>query len=125
MFAGRPAEAIEEIASSIRLIPHHPNWILYPLALAYFWHGDLEKAINVCTDYVGKEPGDAFGQASLAVTLSTAGRSDDAKKIVTNLTLKFPTFSVQEYARPQRYKNRKHIEQLTQALRELGLPERS
>ncbi len=123
MYAGQPAEAIKEIGSAIRLNPHHPSWFLYPLALAYLWHGEMERAIKVGNVYLGRAPDDPFAYASLAVIFAMAGRNEEAKQTVTNLLTISPTFRVKDYARAQHYKDPKPLEQVIQALREAGLPE--
>jgi predicted Zn-dependent protease len=123
MYAGEPAEAIKEIASAMRSNPHHGSWFLYYLSLAYFWNGDLERAVEVSSDYLGREPDEPFGYAGLAAIYAMAGRSKKAQQTVVNLLEKFPVFRITDYARAQHYKDPKQPQQVIQALREAGLPD--
>lgn len=123
VYAGEPAEAINELNTAIRLSPYHPSWYLIILALAHFWSGNWSKAIEIGECYLKREQNHPFGYAHLAVIYATAGRDAEAKRSVENLLERFPTFRLREYASAQHYKDSRRKEHALQSLREAGLPE--
>ena len=123
VYAGEPAEAINELNTAKRLSPYHPSWYLMYLALAHLWNGDLSRAIEIGERYVKRAPNNQFGYAHLAVIYATAGHDAEAKRTVENLLERFPVFRLRDYANTQHYKDPRCNEQVLQCLRDAGLPE--
>jgi adenylate cyclase len=120
-FAGRYEEAISEYKTAIRLDPIPPNYYLYSLGISYAWTGQYEEAIKWCEKAVNQQPNDIFARILMASVYNFSGRDEEAQIEAAKVLRINPKFSLEEYSRKIKYKNKDDKDRVIEALRKAGL----
>jgi adenylate cyclase len=123
IYAGELQGAIASLKGSLRLSPYGLNWVIYYLAFAYLWLGDLEQARSQAALYLERSPQDPLAYFLSAIAEAAAGRMDAARRHVTALLAKHPEMTCADFAETQFYRDPTHLEQLVRWLKDTGLPE--
>ena len=123
VYAGELQGAIASLKGSLRLSPYGLNWVIYYLAFAYLWLGDLEQAQSQAVLYLEREPQEPFAYLLSAIVEAAAGRIDAARGHVAALLAKHPEMTCADFAHAQFYRDPNRLEQLLSWLKDAGLPE--
>jgi adenylate cyclase len=122
MYAGRAAEALESVATAMRLDPHYPAIVLHFLAQANFSLGRYETAAEHLIARIARTPGTDASRMLLASCYGHLGRLDDARATWAELLKVNPEFSLTQRARVLPYKNASDFERIAEGLAKAGLP---
>jgi adenylate cyclase len=122
MYAGRPAEALEPIATAMRLDPHYPGMVLHFLAQANFSLERYETAAQQLVDRIDRNPGTDASRMLLASCYGHLGRADDARAAWAELLKVNPGFSLKQRARVLPYREASDFQRITEGLAKAGLP---
>jgi adenylate cyclase len=120
-FAGRHQEAIPEYKKAIRLNPIPPTNYLFGLGLAYAWTGQYEEAIKWCEKAVHNDPNSFMAHLMMIVVYSLSGRDEGARAEAAEALRINPNFSVEEFERAVKIKNKMKKERFIGTLRKAGL----
>jgi adenylate cyclase len=124
IFAGRPAEAIDELEKAIRLNPHNPLYLatyLTGLGAAYSLTGRVEEAITAFKRAVSLAPNFSPPRESLAGTYSALGREEEARAEAAEVLRINPKFSLEGLKRRLPFKDPAAVEPYLANLRKAGL----
>jgi adenylate cyclase len=122
MYAGRAAEALEQIAMAMRLDPHYPPIVLHFLAQANFSLGKYETAAQHLVKRIARNPGTDSSRMLLAACYGHLGRLEDARMTWAELLKVNPDFSLMQRARVLPYKNAADFQRIADGLAKAGLP---
>lgn len=122
-YAGEPQAAIKVFHDAMRLSPVYPDWFLSELARAYFLLGRYDEAIERLQRRLQHDPGGGEALILLAASQSAAGRLDMAKAALDKFLAPRPSYSLQQYASGEFFKNPEDLNRVLEALRKAGLPE--
>ncbi len=123
IFAGRPEEALDQMANAMRLNPWQPFLYTWVLGHAYFVMEQYEEAISLFEKVVESNPHYHDGHLALAAAYGLAGRIDDAEWEAEELLSLQPGFTLTDNLRRTPYKNPADLERWITGLRKAGLPE--
>jgi tetratricopeptide (TPR) repeat protein len=87
--SGRRQEGREALATALRLAPGYPD-AAYHLGLVAEQEKDFEEAVRYFQRAAASSPGAVNYQQALARTLVSAGRYEEAEKVYSELTARFP-----------------------------------
>lgn len=124
-YSGNFKETVALTKKAMRLHPHHPNWFLYRIGVAYMMLGEYKNAISTLKTYADSNPKAVGRNFTLATAYSMAGRVDEARKLVSETLAKVPTYSLAEAAVGHRFKDPAHLKRIIDALRAAGVPEKA
>ncbi|HXU57627.1 MAG TPA: tetratricopeptide repeat protein, partial [Verrucomicrobiae bacterium] len=122
MYAGCPAEALEPIATAMRLDPHYPGVLLHILAQVHFSLGQYETAAGYLLDRIARNPSTDASRMLLAACYGHLGRLEEARAAWAELLAINPGFSMTQRARVLPYKDARDFERITDGLAKAGLP---
>jgi TolB-like protein/cytochrome c-type biogenesis protein CcmH/NrfG len=122
-YGGKTERAVEVLKTALRLSPRPPAWYLESYGLAHLWFGDYATAQNAFAEQLQIYPDDADALMHAATAYGFQGRMDDARRVVSTLRTKQPTYCLKVVMRTERYKEREQIEKVIAILRDAGLPE--
>jgi adenylate cyclase len=122
-FCGNPAQAVTLMKQAMRLCPVYYAWYPGVLAEAYFLLGELDNAESACRTALACDPDYIHAKVTLAVTLATMGRLDEAHAAADDIVRVDPNFSIGVYMRGLTYRNDSDAVRFTDGLRMAGLPE--
>ena len=122
MYAGRPAEALEPIATAMRFDPHYPHIVLHFLAQANFSLGQYEVAAQLLRDRIARNPYTDSSRMLLAACYGQLGRLDDARATWAALLEVNPDFSLIQRERVMPYKNPGDFQRIVEGLTKASLP---
>lgn len=122
IYAGEPQAALAALDRARRLSPTPPNWVLYQQALATLWAGDLAEAAGLAERYRAIATDDPYAYVVLATICAFGGREDEAAGHIRELARRAPEFGMADIRRSQRYKDRRQLDRVVEALRTAGLP---
>ena len=122
MYAGRPAEALEPIATAMRFDPHYPPIVLHFLAQANFSLGQYEVAAQLLRDRIARNPYTDSSRMLLAACYGYLGRLDDARATWAELLEVNPDFSLVQRERVMPYKNAGDFQRIVEGLTKASLP---
>ena len=122
MYAGRPAEALEPIATAMRFDPHYPPIVLHFLAQANFSLGQYEVAAQLLRDRIARNPYTDSSRMLLAACYGQLGRLDDARATWAALLEVNPDFSLIQRERVMPYKNAGDFQRIVEGLTKASLP---
>jgi adenylate cyclase len=122
MYAGRPAEALEPIATAMRFDPHYPPIVLHFLAQANFSLGQYEVAAQLLRDRIARNPYTDSSRMLLAACYGQLGRLDDARATWAALLEVNPDFSLMQRERVMPYKNPSDFQRIVEGLTKASLP---
>lgn len=123
-FSGRPERAIELIErKAMKLSPLYPGYYRWILGRSYRLVGDHNRAIEVFTEHLKREPGFRFSRVELVTTYAEMGRFIEARRMAKEVLRIEPRFSLKNWARSLPYQDRAIAARELRALRQAGLPE--
>jgi TolB-like protein/class 3 adenylate cyclase len=122
-YSGRPEEALEQMASAMRLNPWHPFYYTWILGHAHFLLGRYEEAVPFFEKVIESNPQFQDGHLALATTYGLLGRIDDAEWEAEEILTLQPGFRLADELRWTPYKKRADLERWIEGLRKAGLPE--
>ena len=122
MYAGRPAEALEPIATAMRLDPHYSPIVLHFLAQANFSLGQYEIAARQLVDRIARNPDTDSSRMLLASCYGHLGRLDDARAAWAELLKVNPDFSLTQRERVMPYKDPGDFQRIVEGLAKASLP---
>jgi adenylate cyclase len=122
VYAGRPAEGLEPMATAMRLDPHYPSIVLHFLAQANFSLGNYETAARQLLERIARTPGTDASRMLLAACYGHLGRADDARAAWAGLLEVNPGFSLTQRERVLPYKNPADFRRIADGLAKAGLP---
>ncbi len=125
-YGGQPRKAIPLLEMAYALSPHDANvWAFFGIrAAAYIELQEYDKAIDCGREAVQKRHAKYWAYSHLASALGHGGAKEEARKIVEELLLHNPKFSV-EFAREHLYyyREKSSLEHYLEGLRKAGLRE--
>ena len=121
-YAGRAAEALEPIATAMRLDPYYSSIVLHFLAQANFSLGRYETAAQHLVDRIARTPGTDSSRALLASCYGHLGRAEEARAVWAELLKVNPDFSLTQRERVLPYKDPNDFQRIAQGLAKAGLP---
>jgi TolB-like protein/Tfp pilus assembly protein PilF len=122
-YGGKPDRAIEVLKIAMQLSPNPPNWYIESFAWANLWAGHQQVAERAAEENFRLEPDDCDAHLVLASVYGVGQRQADAMRIVSEIKIKFPDFSIKNVMRSELYKEAEKLEMIVAALRQAGLPE--
>jgi adenylate cyclase len=122
MYAGRPAEALESFARSMRLDPHYPAIVLHFVAQAHFALGDYDAAAKLLIERIRRNPGTDSSRMLLASCHGHLGRIDEARAAWAEMLTVSPKFSLAQRERVMPYKDAREFQRIVEGLAKAGLP---
>jgi TolB-like protein/Tfp pilus assembly protein PilF len=124
-YAGRPDEAIDHIKQGIRLNPFPEYWYYLHLGRCYRQKGMYDKALTEFKKAHHLSPDSPPLNFALALAYSLLGRDEEAHAAVEKGLEINPKISSEFIAKISMYKNKEDTQQIIDALRKAGLPEKS
>jgi tetratricopeptide (TPR) repeat protein len=123
VFAGRPAEGIEPLKTTLRLSPHDPHlWIFYVcLALAHNHLHDYETSLGYATSALREPAAEITANVLYASALGHLGRRDEGEGAIADLLKRNPDFSGQFLHKIFPYKDEADFEHIMTGLHKAGL----
>ena len=121
--SGRPERGLELIKKAMRLCPIYPGWYFQLLGAAYRLTGDTDAAIAAFEAAIKRDADYLTMHVNLATTLGDLGRTDDAKKPVSEILRLDPDFSIKTYMEGLSYRDPAELKRFEDGLRKVGLPE--
>jgi adenylate cyclase len=122
MYAGRAAEALEPIATAMRLDPHYSPIVLHFLAQANYSLGEYETAAQLLVRRIARTPGTDSSRMLLASCYGHLGRGEDARATWAELLQVNPEFSLTQRAAVLPYKDPGDFQRIAEGLAKAGLP---
>jgi adenylate cyclase len=122
MYAGRPAEALEQIAVAMRLDPHYASIVLHFSAQADFSLGRYEAAAGHLVERIARTPGTDSSRMLLASCYGHLERVENARATWAELLRVNPDFSLDQRARVLPYKDPGDFARIAEGLAKAGLP---
>jgi TolB-like protein/Tfp pilus assembly protein PilF len=122
-YGGKNDRALEVLKTALRLSPRPIGWYIESYGLAHLWHGDYATAQAAFEEHLSLDPDDNDALMHVATVYGFQNRFDDAKPIVAQLLAKYPTFSLRNIVRTERYIEKEKIDKVVSVLRQAGLPE--
>ena len=122
MYAGRAAEALESIATAMRLDPHYSPIVLHFLAQANYSLGEYETAAQLLVRRIARTPGTDSSRMLLASCYGHLGRGEDARATWAELLQVNPEFSLTQRAGVLPYKDPGDFQRIAEGLAKAGLP---
>ena len=125
--AGKFSESSSLMKKAMRLNPHYPAWYLYILAKSYFHEGRYEKAVEAGNRVLVRAQKGEFPPLFVHLYLSAAyielDRREMASAHVEEVLKINPKFSLENFAKFNRFKNNSDFESYLASLRKAGLPD--
>jgi adenylate cyclase len=122
MYAGRAAEALEPIATAMRLDPHYSTIVLHTLAQANFSLAKYETAAALLVERIARNPGTDASRMLLASCYGHLGRVGEARTTWSELLKVNPDFLLTQRARVLPYKQAGDFQRIAEGLAKVGLP---
>jgi TolB-like protein/class 3 adenylate cyclase/tetratricopeptide (TPR) repeat protein len=122
VYSGRAAEALEPIATAMRLDPHYAPIVLHFLAQANFSLGAYDTAARLLLERIARNPGTDASRMLLASCYGHLGRAEDARITWAGLLKVNPDFSLEQRARVLPYKDPADFQRIAEGLAKAGLP---
>ncbi|WP_262273070.1 adenylate/guanylate cyclase domain-containing protein [Microvirga yunnanensis] len=118
IYDGEPARCIGLVDKAIRLNPSHPDWYLWVQGGAYHQLQKYEQAIATL-----KRMKDATEASRLlAASYARLGAKDEALRWALLVRQKHPTFSIEDWATTQPFRNPADLEHFVEGMALAGLP---
>jgi adenylate cyclase len=122
MYAGKPAEALEPIATAMRLDPHYGAMVLHILAQAKFSLEKYDAAAALLKERIARNPNTDASRMLLAACYGHLGRLEEARLAWAELLKVNPEFSLTQRARVLPYKQSSDFQRIVDGLAKAGLP---
>ena len=85
------------IEKSMRLEPFHHAYVHNLRAIAYFWLGDFDVALESIENAYARTPDHSYTLVYKTVILSALGRDEDARAAGVNLLNRIPEFTIDNW----------------------------
>lgn len=121
MYQGEPLKGLPFIEQAMRLDPAFRQHYLHFVAMAYFFAGQLEKAVEVFRERITLNPGTDLSRVYLASALAHLGRLDEAREVWRQLREINPAYAAATHLRRLALRA-VDIERVLDGLRKAGLP---
>jgi adenylate cyclase len=122
-YAGRSAEALEQLEHARRLDPLHPPlWDFY-IGRALLHLGRYQEALVWLEACSRRVPGFGHARRFIAAALSQLGRPDEARAALPDATAMPHYPSIGDIIRWESYQEGVELERLVEGLRKAGMPE--
>jgi adenylate cyclase len=122
-YAGRSAEALEQLEHARRLDPLHPPlWDFY-IGRALLHLGRYQEALVWLEACSRRAPGFGHARRFIAAALSQLGRLDEARAALPDATAMPHYPSIGDIIRWESYQEGVELERLVEGLRKAGMPE--
>jgi adenylate cyclase len=122
MYSGRPSEALEPIATAMRLDPRYPPMVLHVLAQANFSLEKYDTAAALLRERIARFPGTDSSRMLLASCYGHLGRLDEARATWAEMLEINPDFSLTQRARVLPYEQASDFQRIAEGLAKAGLP---
>lgn len=122
-YMGQGEEALKEIDIAMRLNPLHPGLYLIHQSRAFFVAGKYEDALSQIERAVVALPAHAVALALLAACYAVLGRIESAAKVISDLKLASPDFTLKYVRHFTPFANSADLDHFCNLLQEAGLPE--
>lgn len=120
-YAGRPKDAIERLATAMRLDPHYPNLLLHVLGHAHFLLERYEDAATALRSRLVRNPDSDISRVLLASCYGYLGRHEQAC-VEWNEALRInPNYSFDQRRKVLPYKNLSDFERIIDGVRKARL----
>ncbi len=123
VYAGRSAEAVDELGIAMRLNPHSPPLYFVFLGRALFQLRRFDEALPNLERHVADAPDHANGWAMLAACCGALGRTEDAAAAVAAIGRLSPGYSLTYVRGAMPYARGEDLALYVEMLRRAGLPE--
>jgi len=120
-YAGDSRTALTRIATSKRLDPYRPNFILHCEALCHFMLSDYEAAAKVLRQRIAHFPNTDISRALLSSTYGHLGNIELARSTWSDLMQVNPAYSFAQRRKILPYRNPDDLERIAEGLRKAGL----
>jgi adenylate cyclase len=122
---GFPQQAVDALHCSMRLSPRDPMYFRAQGAVAYahFLLKDFDKAIAAGRRAIGSNPNYTLPYRAVASALAHARRVDEARRLITHLTVLIPDLSLSTLPELVVYKQSGGLDLILEGLRMAGVPE--
>ena len=121
-YTGSFQEAVALVKKAMRLYPHHPAWYLSRIGTAYMMLGQYDEAISALKARLADNPSRLGSMIDLATAYSMAGRTEQAKEMVSQILKANPNTTLKRAVRRHRFKNPADLTRILDALRAAGMP---
>jgi len=121
LYQGEPLKGLPFIEQAMRLDPAFRQHYLHFVAMAYFFAGQLEKAVEVFRERITLNPGTDLSRVYLASALAHLGRLDEAREVWRQLREINPAYAAATHLRRLALRA-VDIEHVLDGLRKAGLP---
>ncbi len=118
-FSGRAEEAIDTMATAMRLNPHYPWWYSFFMGVAQFTARNYKDAVAAFQDKPGPLPPDDY----LAAAHAHLGQTEAARDAAARLLKDWPDYTVGLAAEITPYQHQSDLVDFLDGLRKAGLPE--
>jgi TolB-like protein/class 3 adenylate cyclase len=124
-YSGDAQQALLMVEQAMRLNPHYPPYYLYELGLVHFVGSAFDKAVSALEKAVALNPEDSWSQILLLATYGHLDRTDDAFKILDNLSRmnNYEALSVKTASFWHPFKESTDSERFADGLRRAGVPD--
>jgi adenylate cyclase len=123
VFSGLIDEALEELATAMRLNPHYPEWYLQFLGRAYLVQRRYEDAEAAFERVVTINPGWPWARLVLAASHAALGKTAAARAEVADALRTSPDLTLAFVPKAWPFKDPAELEHVIDLLRKAGLPE--
>jgi adenylate cyclase len=122
-YAGRSQDAIDPIATAMRLDPNHDDMFHHFLAQAYFGLGRYEDAAADLKRRIMRKPDTDISRVLLAACYGHLGRHEEARTLWREALRINPDYSLEHRRRVLPYRHPADFERIVEGLRKAGIPE--
>jgi hypothetical protein len=91
--------------------------------MAHIWSGDLETAQAAAEEFQRLDPDDVDALVLLTTVYGIRGLSEEAASTAAEIRKKYPSYSLQDTARTERYREPEKLNTVLAALGRAGLPQ--
>ena len=121
-YSGSVDEGLRIMEDAISRNPYYPGWYLWYIAWGHFVAHRYEDAIDTLEK---RTPKSNFTHLMLAVNYAKVGRHKDSAESMKTFRKVEPTYSIETAATAEPFKNKRDLEHYLDALREVGVPEKT
>ncbi len=120
-YAGRSAEAIDELMQAIRLDPLTPDVFQHTLAQCHFALGNDEEAARVLRRRITRRPNTDISRVLLAAALGHLGRHEDARREWARAKAINPRYSLRQKRALLPYREPAVLDRMAEGLAKAGV----
>lgn len=121
-YGGKTQRAVEVLKTALRLSPRPMGWYIESYALAHLWINDYVTAQACFEEQLRMYPDDVNALMHVATVYGFQSRQDDAKRIVSEIRAKHPSYRISDVRHTERYKEVEKIDRVVGVLLKAGLP---